>query len=244
MNLYARDSTGKKSNAYTAQKGIDYFCLECAGRVRVRSGRSIRAHFYHIVNSALCRQAGKTEEHIAIQELIQLQIGKDKTAQEMRFDEIGRVADVAWPNKKLIFEVQCSFISQEEVHARNCDYASLGWSVVWVLYDKTFNQRRKKEAEYYLKTHTHYFSDASIIYDQSPFRTMDKYPISFDQIAPITSFERTVQQAPELVERLNCWSHFVAGDCLSLELKPFSIVSTINGALKAFWGMILERSCR
>lgn len=250
MQLYARDSAGKKCSIYTAQKGNDYFCLECNGRLRARSGRFFRAHFYHIQDAESCRQAGKTEAHIAIQRLIQQQIGEDRCCEEMRFSDIGRVADVAWLEKKLIFEVQCSGISALEIEERNRDYASCGWDVIWVLYDKRFNKRRASEAESLLFTHPHYFSDAKCIYDQ--FRPISKKrPIMASEITPM-AFTDSVPFLPEaLQKRFYSWSYYTQGDYLYAALhegyrfkRPkSSYLKTLKNACRGIWHLILERCC-
>lgn len=270
MQLYARDNTGKKCNVHSAKKGNDYFCLECDARVRVRSGELLRAHFYHIYDIASCRQAGKTEEHIAIQRLIQQQIGIGNAVEEMRFTSIGRVADVAWPDKKLIFEVQCSPISAQEVEERNSDYASCGWDVVWVLYDKTFNQKRLSAAEKCLFDRTHYYSDGVCIYDQvhvmhgsKRVALLNKRPIFLDTIEPLSFGQAAPRLSCLLSKRFCSWLYYTEGDFLWAALHlhddglkdiqgytsnkmqyllyPFT---RLFGALRAVWLVILERSCR
>lgn len=271
MQLYALDNTGKKCNVHSAKKRNDYFCLECNARVRVRSGELLRAHFYHIYDEVGCRQAGKTEQHIAIQRLIQQQIGIAYCVEEMRFTAIGRVADVAWPEKKLIFEVQCSPISAQEVQERNSDYASCGWDVVWVLYDKTFNQKRVSEAEKLLFARTHYYSDGVCIYDQVYVmhggswrkQLVIKRSIFLDTIAPLSFGDELPKLAYVLYKRFCSWSHYTEGDYLWAALyADEKVVKDIQsnarskmmyllcplarfvGALRAVWMVILERSCR
>ncbi len=270
MQLYARDISGKKCFAPLAQKGIDYFCLECSARVRVRSGLQVRPHFFHTYDAISCRQAGKTEEHIAIQGLIQAQLGEEISVEEMRFAEIGRVADVAWPDKKLIFEVQCSPISAQEIEERNRDYGSCGWDVVWILYDKTFLQAKLTSAERYLLFHTHYFSDATCIYDQC-FDIQNKRsaltlkrPLQIDKIKPITFVEKLPKLPDVLLKRFYGWGFYIVDDYLwnamhvknddiSKELFAFctkrktklimQVMLRLQAALRALWHLILERSC-
>ena len=259
MQLYARDITGNTCNVHQAKKGNDYFCLECKARVRVRSGELLRAHFFHIHDHGSCRQAGKTEEHIAIQRLIQQQIGQSLCVEEMRFAQIGRVADVAWVEKKLIFEVQCSPIAAVEIEERNRDYASCGWDVVWILYDKTFSYKRPNAAMRYLCNTTHYYSDVVTIYDQVHFSRALKRIITLDTIKPLSIPEKLPRLPFELYKRFCSWSYIVECDYLwgalylgedvvksSFPLKAVALGAILRclTAFRAVWHVVLERSCR
>src|SRR5262249_32635390 len=150
MQLYALDAKSKRIFAHSAARGVDYFCHECQGRLRLRGGGRIKVHFFHLGSKESCRQAGKSEAHLLVQNTICRQIGLDFGCQEVRFEAIGRIADVCWHEKKYIFEVQCSPISAEEVQARTEAYESLGFQVIWVLHDKTFKRRIVSPAELYL----------------------------------------------------------------------------------------------
>lgn len=245
MQLYALDSEGKKCFARDAAKGNDYFCLECSSRVRARSGHAIRAHFYHIASESSCRQAGKTEQHIAIQELIMEQIGSGVL--EMRFDAIGRVADVSWPEKRLIFEVQCSPISQEEVEARNHDYATQGFDVVWILYDKTFGYKKRTACQMALKSRVHYYSDAVSLYDWA--KRYQKSKIRVDTIVPISFLSDLPDLDDAMSARFYSWGYFAENDFLWRALfMPQKRRRVFSGALvglfRALWHVVLERSCK
>ncbi len=263
MQLYALDLSKKKCYVLAALRAQDYFCLECGGRVRVRQGDKMRPHFFHIQDHESCRQAGKTEAHIDIQELIQSQIGKDKCVQELKFTSINRIADVAWVEKKIVFEVQCSPILAEEVAARNRDYESCGWDVVWVLYDKTFNQKTLKPAEKELLKRTHYFSDANDIYDQchaiKGYRRLSffaKKALMLANIEPVV-FDKAVKLPKLLEARFYSWSYYVQDDWLYTALKnPHSARSLqlyrpnagdyfrrMKLFFKSVWNIVLERCC-
>ncbi len=244
MQLYASDQEGKKCFARFAQKGNDYFCLECAARVRVRSGTAIRPHFYHLSQESSCRQSGKTEEHIAIQQLLLDQIGGGIL--EMRFESVGRIADLFWEEKKLIFEVQCSPITQQEIEERNRDYESLGYSVIWILYDKTFSHKKKTGCQKVLTGRTHYYSNAKVIYDmQSRFQ---KKVVEVSSIMPL-SFSKALLLDQEMHIRFYSWAYYTKGDFLWHALqKPqkrsrFSL-NSIPALFKAIWQLVLERSCK
>ncbi|MEM8728221.1 MAG: competence protein CoiA family protein, partial [Chlamydiota bacterium] len=60
---------------------------------------------------------------------------------EKSFPEIHRIADVVYPPKKIIYEIQYSPITLKEVQQRNRDYATLGYTVIWILHDRHFNRK-------------------------------------------------------------------------------------------------------
>jgi hypothetical protein len=112
--------------ANDAKKGVLYSCPECRSNIRVRSGPHRQPHFYHLRKERNCRQHQKSLTHLQIQNRFSSLIGKDEIVLEKAFPEINRIADVAWENKKIIFEVQCSSISLAEARQRCEDYESLG----------------------------------------------------------------------------------------------------------------------
>lgn len=221
MQLYAQDAAGKRIFVRDAKRGQDYFCLECEARVRARSGANLRAHFFHSRLQRSCRQAGKSASHIAVQRLIREQIGQERTIEEMRFGEIGRVADVAWPEKKWLFEVQCSPISALEVEERMRDYARLGYQVIWILHDKTFNRRLLAAAELFLQSKTHYFTDGLSIYDECQLIWQHQRAVrscraivNLETMSEI-QFQTLHSAIPKaLQQRLVSWTHFADADHL------------------------------
>lgn len=170
MQLRARDEKDRVIFAHQAKKQHNLYCLECGGVVRLRSGIHRQAHFFHIKPPANCRQSGKSMEHIQVQSYLKNLFGEDSSL-EHPFPEVGRIADCVWHSQKLVFEVQCSSITQKEVAERNLDYASVGYRVVWILHDKLYNQSRLTAAELWLQNHPHYFTDMDAdgkgsVYDQ------------------------------------------------------------------------------
>jgi competence protein CoiA len=145
--------------------------MECGGPVRLKSGRHKKSHFFHLQPERACRQHQKGIIHIHLQTYILDLLPEKDCMLEYRMPAIGRIADAAWLSKKIVFEIQCSPISAEEVAARNRDYRSLGWTVVWILHEKRFNQYRVTAAEEMLKASPYYFSNFNekgegFIYDQ------------------------------------------------------------------------------
>lgn len=171
MQLVARNKQHRMVGASQAQAGHDYFCPECWGVVRLRGGLHRRQHFFHLQRPASCRQAGKSMEHLQVQLYLENQIGENEVQLECSFPRIGRIADVCWPREKIIFEVQCSPITAQEVRQRNQNYASEGYQVVWIFHQSYFNQERVRAAEQEVWDSPHYFTDIKeggegVIYDQ------------------------------------------------------------------------------
>ncbi len=171
MQLYAFDADGKLVFVMQALRQQDYFCPECKGTVHLRGGFHRQNHFYHLETTSACRQNGKSAEHLHTQLYFLNQLPKNECFLEWRFPNINRIADVVWTPKQIVFEIQCSSISAEEVLQRNQDYLGVGFEVVWILHDKRFNQRLLTGAEHCLQALPHYFTNIDengegIIYDQ------------------------------------------------------------------------------
>jgi competence protein CoiA len=169
MQFFALDDD-RSINAALAEKHRDYRCPECSRVIRLRSGPHRQPHFFHLEADSHCRQHQKSAEHLHVQ-LRLLSLFKGAVFMEKPFASIGRIADIAWETEKIVFEIQCSPISQEEVQARCRDYRSFGFEIVWVLHEKNFNKWRLSAAESSLREQTCYFTNISskgkgIIYDQ------------------------------------------------------------------------------
>ena len=107
--------------------------------------------------------------HRAIQTWIADRIGPELVKIEHPFPQ--HFADLYWPEKNLIFEIQCSPLSIQEAIKRNEDYEALGLHVIWILHQKTFNQRVVGATELYLRSRSAYYTDiysnnTGMIYDQ------------------------------------------------------------------------------
>jgi competence protein CoiA len=159
MQLYALDQQQQYIAAHRASKQIDYQCPECRGRVRLRGGEQRQNHFYHCDATPDCRQHGKSLEHLQLQLHFLEKLPQGECQLEQRFETIGRVADVVWEPQRLIFEIQCSFITATEVMARNRDYNAQGFTVIWILHCRKYNRRRLTSMERLLQGLPHYFSD-------------------------------------------------------------------------------------
>lgn len=188
MQIYAL-SNGQLIEASRAQRQINYQCLECKKAVRLRKGLHKRAHFYHIDPTPSCRLNGKSLTHIALQLYIQNLFSLEKLKLEYPFPAINRIADCVHHEKKLIFEIQCSPIAEEEVQKRTADYNSLGFNVIWILHEKEFNKYRLTAAEQYLAQKFLYYTNMDdegkgVIYDQR-FIANGAYRIKRERSIPV-----------------------------------------------------------
>lgn len=250
MQIFALDENNRRISASNALRQKDYFCFECNHIVRARGGERRQFHFYHVRSSNDCRQNGKSLEHLITQTLIQQAIQKkfplDIVSLEHKFLKIGRIADVAWLNRHLIFEIQCSSTTPEEIERRNNDYARLGFQVIWILHDRLFNRYHVSAVEEFLKYSPHYFTNINaqgkgVIYDQLSlvrknrrFKRSSLFPVNIytPQMNPKTE-PLTDQSSSRLLslmlERRLKWPLFFAGDVLdqasSSQLQNFSLLS-------------------
>lgn len=170
MQTYASQGNHLLS-AFEAEKRKNYYCPECGGLVRVRGGDQRQPHFFHLRLAPSCRQSQKGLIHLRMQHFIHSLLQKEEPVIEKIFPEIGRIADVACLKTKKIFEIQYSPMSLEEAKARCHDYEGIGFQVIWILHDHTFNKKRVSSSEQFLRTKTCYFSNMDekgqgIIYDQ------------------------------------------------------------------------------
>ncbi len=235
MQLYAFDLDKQLIHARQALRQVDYQCLECQQIVRLRGGPQRQRHFYHIEPTSFCRQHQKGPVHLQLQSYFFNQLPQGDCLLEHSFPFIGRIADVAWLSKKIVFEIQCSAISAEEVLARNADYRKLGWSVVWILHDERYNQFRLSAAEMALRHSTHYYSNmdhagSGIIYDQFDLvdegiraGRLSRLPVDI-QKAELFQSETQAYDLQLLNQRAKNWTFSFSGDLMNLfQESPDSI---------------------
>jgi competence protein CoiA len=259
MQVYALNQNGKRIFAGSALRSEEYQCLECGLKVRVRKGLHRRAHFYHVSGQKSCRQSGKTKEHLDLQALLVTLLAPDAD-EEVAFSAIGRIADVACEKERIIFEIQCSPISAEEVKARIRDYESVGWRVIWILSSRTFSKYRASEAEVALLPHPHYFAKGGRIFDElsdivGGVRRRRSERAFIDEIL-LEAMPPESNSCPKpFNERLKHWKYHLKGDLIdkvrgSREFRLFSQNSLswnkkkFISTLKGLYYFFLERSCR
>jgi competence protein CoiA len=230
MQLYALDND-LPVPATKAEKGKNYLCPECSATVRKREGATRQTHFYHLRLPKQCRQHQKSLEHLQLQLKLAHLIGQGAQL-ECPFPAIQRIGDVAWHEKKIVFEVQCSPILLEEVKNRHLDYEKAGYTVIWILHDKRFNQKALTASEAYARTYPCYFTNIDktgegIVYDQFDVikggRRLFKGPpltISPTKITPPPSISTSDLALPQtLLDRLSKWNYYAQGDLLHRILK-------------------------
>lgn len=237
MQIYALDSSSVLIFADDANKHQDYQCVECYQTIRLRRGLHRKAHFYHVVPNRTCKQHAKGMPHLMLQQYLKNIMPQGEVELECQFETIGRIADVAWHPKRLVYEIQCSPISAEEVMKRNENYASMGYQVVWIFHDERYNQHRLSAAEDFLRDQPHYFSDMNAegegkIYDQFSMiingRRVRRLPIlPIDPSLPkFLKFPNVlkgmVNKLPFILHRrANMWPVFFSGDtidsCINFE---------------------------
>jgi competence protein CoiA len=242
MHLYALDNQGKIIPVHKASKQQDYYCFECAGAVRLRSGKQRTPHFYHLKPPSNCRQNGKSLTHLQIQLHIQSILPSCDCQLEYHFPLIKRIADVVWFSKKLIFEVQCSNILPDEIMTRNSDYGSLGYQVIWVLHDLKFNQWKISAVEYSLQKFPHYYTNINdegqgCIYDQfylihSGTRAERQQILHINLNQPLMhdfSPQNKIYTFPPIInDRLSYWPIHFKGDLLDQDLENLKLPLTDN----------------
>ncbi len=251
MQLFAFDGTFPISATH-AVKGKNYLCPECGASVRVRKGPSRQTHFYHLRTLPNCRQHQKSLEHVQMQ----LKIFELTSAQiEAPFPSIGRIADCAWHEKKIVFEVQCSPISLEEAKSRVLDYRSLQYEVIWILHDKRFNAKTLLAAEKYLRTTGCYFTNIDkeglgIVYDQFEVikenRRIYQGPpltVSLTKVFLLPTVTVPDLEFPQVVlERLTHWKCYVGGDLLQRLLKEGNMSEAAKKMLHIETRLLTQKS--
>ncbi len=227
MQLYALDHDNKLISATHAAKQRDYYCLECSALVRLRGGAHRKNHFYHLYPTRACFLNAKSMTHLQIQAFLQRVLPEGECFLEKPFPNIKRIADACWMPKKLIFEIQCSAITAEEVEQRNRDYQSAGFQVVWILHDQRYNRTRMTGAERFLQSQPHYFTNFNaegqgIIYDQLSYsqknrRSILSTPFAVDLAAPKTLLGTPKAKIPHMIkQRIDQWRCHFAGDLVDL----------------------------
>lgn len=253
MQIYAVNSLGALLNAQHAKRGEVYQCPECHTSVRLRGGHLRQLHFYHL-NSTPCKLGGKSLTHLQIQYALQKMLGPDQVFLEHRFPQIGRIADLYWPSQKLVFEIQVSPISADEVKERNHNYCQIGLQVVWILHDRHFNRPRLSPTETYLRYSPHYFTNINalgrgIFYDQyvsTRFKrrlgARRRFPVKFTKIT-LVGDKQFPRHFPS--ERKK-WNLSFEGDLLqrgfSIEKSPFPLIQTLIRPYRILFHFLLEKT--
>jgi competence protein CoiA len=230
MQLYALNDQDILISANHAVKQKDYICFECKSLVRLRGGRHRQNHFYHLEPNRSCKLGGKSLLHLHVQCHIQRLLPEEDCLLEHRFPKINRIADVVWLSQKLVFEVQVSPITAEEMMHRNRDYALMGYQVIWILHDKRFNRFQVSAAEEFIKNSPHYYTNIDtngrgVIYDQLQWmvrgtRKKRERPLIINLSQPQRPI-RPIYKIPDMLDlRLKSWPICFCGDLICQAQDP------------------------
>ncbi len=247
MQLFALNEAKEWISAASALRQKDYTCPECNSRVRLRAGQFRHAHFFHLEEDRICRQNGKSQEHLQAQFQLQQMIPEIKL--ELSFPSIGRIADAAWEKEKIVFEIQCSPITSTELKARNKDYAKLGWKAVWIFHENRYNQRRLTAAEWAVRHESHYFTDIDQKGEGSFFshRCIISQSLRAETILrKKITFTTPVRTGKRLYFLGDGWTEVLEGKNLLNQplfyVKAFARRTLI--VIKSILTMFLEKACR
>ncbi len=203
-----------------------YHCPECFGPVKRRKGLWKLAHFYHIRSTPQCRLYSKSVDHLVAQVELQRQFPEGIIQMERPFPEIARIADLCWEQEKIVFEIQCSPISEKEAEMRMHDYESVGYEVVWLLDDRRYNKRILRPAEGLLRIYNTYFLSIAKrrVYDQfehfsEKIRVRKSRPMRVDlrRIFHVPKISFSEDRYPKQILQLHIQRYFL-GDRFSAAL--------------------------
>lgn len=155
-------------HASDAEASKIYWCQYCFGPLKRRKGKLRFAHFYHLKTTPTCRLYSKSEDHLVAQLEIKKKFPEGALQMERPFLQINRVGDLCWEAEKIVFEIQCSQMSEKEAQMRTRDYRSIGYDVVWLLDDRYFNKKISRPAEHFFRKNGGYYLHTKTvqIYDQ------------------------------------------------------------------------------
>lgn len=241
MALYAWGEEGAV-HAAEAREGASYGCMECRAPVKVRRTRRCTPHFYHVRRSPPCRLYSKSGGHLLLQLQLQRALFPHEVELEHPFPSIGRIADLVWEEKRVVFEIQCSPICLEEAKRRTADYESIGYHAIWLLSDRTFNRRLIRPAERYLRTKGAYYlsrqEEKPFCYDQFEIlqevrRVKRSWPLAvqLSSLHPVPKIEWP-EELPVCVEQRLQAPLYAEGDLVARALQPRS------SALLSRWSLM------
>lgn len=251
MALYAVDDDDLIYAGH-AERGKLYWCLDCFGPVKRRRGKSWLPHFYHLKASPQCRLYSKTEDHLLAQLQIQKLFPKGTLQIERPFIKVNRVADLCWEREKIVFEIQCSPLTEKEAEMRILDYCSIGYDVVWLLDDKRYNKRVVRPAEDYLRRHSTYYMSirnglTSECYDQFEIfangrrvRKGKRRPIDLRNIRRVPKINFNKDLFPKQIIQLECVKYF-HGDRMHRALQNHMLTMQNWRALEIHFAKITRK---
>lgn len=131
---------GKRIEAATAKRGIQYVCPGCNSGIILKRGRKVCAHFAHKASTTCSGGGGETWGHLAIKTLITNSLRQRGLRVEPEYS-IGSIpwerrADVmVWApvtNTPIAIEIQRSTLSIRELELRAISYCRMGIAQFWI----------------------------------------------------------------------------------------------------------------
>jgi competence protein CoiA len=240
MQIFALDEQNYLIAAHQALRQQDYRCVECRGLLRLRGGFHKQLHYYHLHERKNCYLNNKSLTHLKIQFYIQKKLHLLDTSLEYRFPQIQRIADVYWPEKNLVFEIQCSKIPIQELLSRTQDYHSIGIEIVWIFHDRCFSNFSLLQMEEIIREIPHYFTNFNskgegTIYDNFLHTSNSKLkkiipPLEIDLSFPKKISTRPDRLLSELLPRVQYWKIYFKNDLLDRFQDPAfqSLIPDLN----------------
>lgn len=172
MQLYALGG-GKRLLADHAKIKKHYRCPECLNLLELKLKDF--PHFIHLKDHSICLQHLKSLAHLQILWLLNAQFPKNALILEELIPDLGIAADALWADKKIAFQILCKKIPLQNILKISQGLQSLGWTIVWILHDKCFNQKKLCPLEQFLKKSICYYTDGkNSFYDQFEICLGDK----------------------------------------------------------------------
>ena len=127
---FSLDQFGHRVYIDEANRNETYYCPECAEKMVQRHGEIMTHCFAHYPNTQ-CTDTWHYDEsdwHIKFQSLFPL----DNQEVVLEHDGTKHRADICYPERKLVIEIQGERIRQTEFKARNEYFRKLGHHIIWI----------------------------------------------------------------------------------------------------------------
>lgn len=127
---FSLDQYGHRVYIDEANRNETYYCPECAEKMVQRHGEIMTHCFAHYPNTQ-CTDTWHYDEsdwHIKFQSLFPL----DNQEVVLEYEGTKHRADVCYPERKVVIEIQGERIRQTEFEARNEFFRKLGYHIIWI----------------------------------------------------------------------------------------------------------------
>ena len=131
-----RKHSSKEIGRLKQVQGKVFVCPHCDGELILKAGEKNKAHFSHVAVCKYVFYEHESEQHLQTKMLFANWLMNQGVAAyvEHRFPEIMRIADVYFEHddKKYVFEIQKSPLSEQAFNERSNNYLSLGVTPIWI----------------------------------------------------------------------------------------------------------------